>query len=52
MAKQTPKGEADDKDPSTRGRRDDGSAPKWVRWGCTALLLVGSVGLAVYMFAS
>jgi hypothetical protein len=52
MANLTTGGEVDDKDPSSRDRRVDGSVPTWVRWGCTALLLVGCGGLALYMFAS
>lgn len=42
----------DEEKPAPRYRRFDGSAPTWVRWGCTALLLAGCGGLALYMFAS
>ena len=42
----------DDEEHSSRDHPDDGSAPKWVRWGCTALVVMASAALAIYMFAS
>lgn len=41
-----------DKEPSSPDRFLDGGAPRWVRWGCTLLLLIICVGLAIYMFAT